>query len=296
VQAQFGGEMLKYTEPGKYNWFAHPGASFEQRMAAYKDPGRHMVVVTHQSFRDDMMRLYAREHGMSLADASTHFDGLDEGARAQAMKGVMDKHGIHFDMHVADEAHEALNRQGKANSNLANVHDAMAANSPYYMGLTGTPVKNDASEAFDWLHKLAPEQYGDRAEFMRRYGPNTSATKEALQREVSRHFYASRVPLSVQANHQTRQVDLTPEQQAAYNGVIADVGKVRAARSRGTADVETLKKLSPESFRGAPPEQHPAIADALSRRRRGSRASCLATTVAPSSRSRRRCARRVCAR
>lgn len=61
VQAQFGGEALRYLEPGKYKWHADPGASRNQRLAALRDPSTHMVVATHQSFRDDMIHLGAKQ-------------------------------------------------------------------------------------------------------------------------------------------------------------------------------------------------------------------------------------------
>jgi type I site-specific restriction endonuclease len=38
VQGQFSGEALRYLEPGKFNWHIQPGASREERIAAYKNP------------------------------------------------------------------------------------------------------------------------------------------------------------------------------------------------------------------------------------------------------------------
>jgi hypothetical protein len=39
---------------------------------------------------------------------------------------------------------------------MARAIDAYSHHMPYYLSMTGTPVKNDASEAFDVLKKLHP--------------------------------------------------------------------------------------------------------------------------------------------
>ncbi|MHB1418282.1 MAG: helicase-related protein [Bacillota bacterium] len=265
VQGQFGSEMLRYTEPGKFRWFADPGASREQRMEAYRDPERHMVVVTHQALRDDLMHMIAQHQKISESEAATKLSKMTRTERKQVIKDALNHHGINWEMMVVDEGHDALNRKGKANSLLSNTVDALSDNTEYYMPMTGTPVKNDPSEAFDWLSKIDPAKYPheSRDAFLQKYGVNTTASQEALKREVDRYFYADRVPSGVKAFHKEQKVDLHPDQQADYQKVMDTFNRARVARSKGQLDVEAIKYLSPNSFQGLPEDQRKDIARKL---------------------------------
>src|SRR5699024_615275 len=97
VQGQFGGEALRYLEPGKFNWHAEPGSSREERIAAYKNPEHDFAVMTHQSFRDDMVHLGAKHAGVDEGTMADRLGEMSEAARKDWIKGVMDREGISFD-------------------------------------------------------------------------------------------------------------------------------------------------------------------------------------------------------
>lgn len=94
----------------------------------------------------------------------------------------MSREGIDFDYLGVDEGHNLLNREGKENSAMANVTDALSSHTPYYVNATADPVKNDASEVFSLLQKMDPDRYTDRDAFMRKYGIDTAASKDNLKR------------------------------------------------------------------------------------------------------------------
>ena len=112
-----------------------------------------------------------------------------------ALKAAFQHHGADFDALMVDEGHDALNRKGKADSLLAKIIDAHGHNASHYIGATGSPVKNDSSEAFDWLHKIDPARYPreKQAEFLRRYGADSPVARRALKAELSRYFFTERV-------------------------------------------------------------------------------------------------------
>jgi len=263
VVGQFGSDALRYLEPGKFKWMADPGASREQRIASYKDPATHFSVVTHQAFRDDMVYLGAQQAGVDEAAMEANIAAMTEPQRAAWAKEVMAGAGIPFDYLTTDESQFTLNRAGKENSRLANVVDAFSANIPYYMPSSGDPVKNDASEVFDLFHKMDPARYRDRAGFLRQYGGDTVASKAALQREMARYFYPSRIDPDVHAERSEETVPLSGEQQAALAGLSRNVARLRVARMSGTVDVAAAKVVSPRSFDGVSEADAPKVAEAL---------------------------------
>ncbi|QWK23110.1 hypothetical protein [Thermus antranikianii] len=75
--------------------------------------------------------------------------------------------------------------------------DAALAEARYAVAATGTPVKNDASEVYDWLKKLDPDRWGGergKEEFKRRYGVGLKTAEEAFKREAARYIYAASIP------------------------------------------------------------------------------------------------------
>jgi hypothetical protein len=266
VQGQVGGEALRFLEPGKYRWHAEPGASREERLAAYKDDsGHHMVVVTHQSFRDDMIHLGAQHAGISEAEMTQQLATMAPSVRQAWAKSVLEKHGASAlaDYVAVDEAHETVNRAGKENSSLANVVDSVTDGAKHFVYASGDPVKNDASEMHDVLAKMDRKRYGDRESFMRKYGGDTLAAKQALKRELARHVLSNTISSGVQANRQVVRVDLSAGQQQAMKELGSAVSKLRLARMTGKVDVAAAKVLSPSSFDGVPEEDHQKVAAAL---------------------------------
>lgn len=260
VQGQFSGEALRYLEPGKFNWHIEPGASREERIAAYKDPEKHFAVMTHQSFRDDMLYLGAKHAGISEAEMSDRLNAMSDDERKEWMRGVLDKEGISFDYLTIDESQYTVNRAGKENSRLANIVDALSHHTPYYLAASADPVKNDASEVYDMLRKMDPVRYNDRSAFMRRYGADTLASKEALRREMARYVYPSRIDPDVAADRKEMKVTLSDGQRAALADLDKHFANARIARMQGRVDIEAMRAISPGSFEGVPEDQHEAIA------------------------------------
>lgn len=272
VQGQMGAEINRFLEPGKYQHWAQPGASRAERLAAHRNADNHISVVTHQSLRDDTLHLL-KEHGLVRGDdetaVSNAFNAMPREQRAAAVKKAMDAAGINYDMLALDEGHDALNRRGKENSTMANVMDAISDNTPQYMPMSGDPIKNDASEAFDWLTKLRPDKYreDDRNEWLRRYGSNTSGSQDALHREIAPSFYAANVPTGTKRREIVHdEIKLHPEQQQAHDQVGQDYAS--AVRARDTDNwspeaVEAVKRLAPTQFAAAPESDHAAVAKKL---------------------------------
>lgn len=260
VQGQFGGEALRYLEPGKFKWHAEPGASREERIAAYKDPNTHFVVMTHQSFRDDMVHLGAAHAGIEPSEMVERLKDMKPHERKAWIAGVMEKEGINFDATMVDEAHETVNRYGKQDSTLSNVVDALSDHTPYYVYASGDPVKNDVSEAADIMAKMDRQQYGDKAAFMRRYGADNPASRSALKREMARHMISNVIAPDVQARRETRVVPLSEGQKQALSELDKHFSKARFARMAGKVDVAACKAISPAAFEGVPEKDHEAVA------------------------------------
>jgi hypothetical protein len=264
VQGQFGSEMLRYTTPGKYSWLADPTATREERFQAYKaDDPTHMIVVTHQTLRDDLIHAMAAHRGEDPKATAEWFNSQPEHTQRQAVKSAMDHHGWGTDFLAVDEAHQLLNRQGKENSSLANAIDGMSYHMPHYLSMTGTPVKNDASEAFDFLRKLDPHRFTDQGEFMRKYGVDTEMSKASLQRLMARYVYSERIPSGVNRAMDVREVDLTPKQQEAYDGAERSYRQAKRSLREGKLDVGAVKSLAPHRFEGQPEDKHAAIAQEI---------------------------------
>lgn len=260
VQGQFSGEALRYLEPGKYNWHIEPGASREARIAAYKNPEHDFAVMTHQSFRDDMLHLGAKHLGVPQEEMGARLNAMTDEGRKDWIKSVMDTEGINFDYLTVDESQNTLNRAGKENSGLANVVDALSYHTPNYLLASGDPVKNDASEVFDLLKKMDPARYTDRSAFMRRYGADTIGSKDALKREMARYVYPSKIDPDVGSDRKVETVQLSAGQKLAMSEIDKHFSDARLARMQGKVDVDAIKAISPNSFEGVPADQHEAVA------------------------------------
>jgi hypothetical protein len=263
VQKQFGGESSIYLEPGKYKVSADPSLDREGRIAAMKDPNSHMAVFTHQSLRDDLVYLMAQKAGKSEEEFKSAFNSMPEEKRSEFMRDTLKDNGISFDMMTVDESHYEVDRKGKEDSTTSNVMEALSRQTPYYMRQSATPVKNDISEAFDFLHKVAPDKFTDRSAFIKKYGVDSSFSKESLQRLINRYNYASPTETGVKKNHTKEKIQLTEAQQEAYNDVSDAFRRASRASKAGQIDVEAVKVLSPGSFKDKPEEEHEAIAERL---------------------------------
>ncbi len=265
VQGQFGGEALRYLEPNSFKWHAEPGASREERLAAYKDPDTHFTVVTHQSLRDDLVYLGAQQAGISESDMAEQVRAMSGPERKTWMRGVMDGHGMDHDFLMVDEGHDLLDRAGKETSLMAGVIDAVAHNTSYYISASADPIKNDPSEAFSLLSKVDPERYNDPAAFKRRYGVDTPAAQTALRREMARYHFPGKIDPGVDVKHEVREVKLSEAQHAEIKAIERAAGQARLARIKGEVDIDALKTLSPSSFANVDAGRHREVAEALSK-------------------------------
>jgi len=263
IQEQFGTEMLKYTTPGRYKFWANSRANAEERRRAYADPTLHMVAVSHQAFRDDLTWAVAQHRfGGDFRQAARFLRNAPEEDRNRAVQEAVKAQGWEFDMAMMDEAHDALNRKGKPNSRLANTLDAFTAATPYYLNATATPVKNDVSEVFDLLHKMRPDRYpaSRREEFLRRYGLDTRETREALRRLAAPYLYPRRVDTGVVRRQADVQASLTPQQRQAYREVVRAYQTARKARPGSKEWREAMIRLCrPDELEGLTQEQVDAL-------------------------------------
>jgi len=270
VRNQFGEEAARFLEPGKYSWHAED-ATYPERKAHYQGD-THMVVTTHATFRDDMIKLMAEHQGKTPAELGTHFEGLSRPERADALREALEHHQIPLDYLAIDEAHDFLNRAGKQDSLMSKVAEAAMDNSKFKSLWTGSPVKNDSSEIYDWISKVDPERFKDREEFMRKFGVNTVASQDSLKRLMDSYSYVDSVTPDVQrtvtwgargADGEAAPIPLSPAQQTAYQGVHTAFGKASAAQRRGDVDIDACKTLSPNSFKDQPDSEHHRIAAQL---------------------------------
>jgi hypothetical protein len=264
VQGQFGNEVNVFCKPGKYHIKSDPSLNQEERIQALKDGRLDMVVCTHESLRNDLIHVMARHNGDISDEAmQKRFNGMNQEERRDTLRAAMQAEGIAFDMLTVDESHYTVNRKGKEDTTLSNVLDALNQNVKYFMNQSATPVKNDASEAFDMLHKVAPDKFDDRDSFLKKYGVDTEFSRRSLQRLINRYNYASRTVTGT-VRHDTRHnIQLTPEQRAEYDKVTTMYQRASKAQREGRVDVEAMKFLSPNTFRGVSEEKQQELAERL---------------------------------
>ncbi len=269
IQAQFGGEINRYVEPGRFRHFADPAADRDERRAAYADPERQMVAVSHQAWRDDVTWAVAQDRfGGDERKAATWLRSAARNEVGAAVRAALDAQGWNFDYQSVDEGHDTLNRKGKPDSRLARVIDATTENAPFFVTATATPVKNDVSEVYDLLRKVRPDRFpeGGFEAFRRRYGLNTVANREALQRLVAPYFYALEVDTGVEERHEHLPVELSEAQRTAYRGVIEAYNAARRAPEGSEERRAALARLAaPQALEGLSPEERARKLDDIGR-------------------------------
>ena len=272
VRDQMGEEMAMTLEPGRYRWHAREG-TFAERKAALKDPNTHFVAITHQSLRDDLLRIMAEHHGQDVEQFTQRFVQAPLEERQKLMKKALEAENIPLDFLAFDEAHDFLGRDGKPDSIMQRVFDTAMSLSKYGTYATGSPLKNDMSEIADWLAKIDPQRFGDKDEFMRRYGLDAQASREAVKRFTDPHFFVDSVPANTvkrvvwgadgtQGDSPSGHgyVPLHPAQKEALEALGHAYRRLQRAQRQGKVDVEAAQMLSPESFTGVPPEAHEEVA------------------------------------
>lgn len=278
VQDQFGAEMLRYTEPGRFRWATGSGMSHDDRVAMLKDPKVHMRVLTHQSFRDTALQLMAEHQGKDVDSMKQALQGADTATRARWMREAFDAHGIPRHFTVADEAHMATERGGNDPSGTHLVIGAAShpTNATHFVAATATPHKNDETEVYSMAAMLDPERYGDRHAFMQAFGQDLGHNPNAVRRELSHLTYSARVdPDGVDRIDSDNPriadgkkvgggpIELAGDHKALVDRVRELYERARKARARGEVDVDAIRELSPGAFEGKPDTEHRAIAKRL---------------------------------
>lgn len=254
IVAQFGGEMNRFVEPGKFRYFADPSASADERRQMYADPEAQMVAVSHQAWREDVTWAVAQSKFGGDTNEASHFlltGPADE--RQDAVNKALEEQGWQYGFAMCDEAHDALNRKGKPNSRLANVTDATTSGAEYFITATATQVKNDASELYDALCKVRPDKFKPEGweQFHRRYGLDTRASRDALQRLVMPYFYAKDVDTGVKRTKVQRPIALSDWQKAEYGKALDAYQRARRAAEGSREGRDALAELvGPKGLEG----------------------------------------------
>jgi helicase-like protein/SNF2 domain-containing protein len=266
IVGQFGGEFYKFVDPESgLRWHADPGASADERKAAYADKGTHAVVVTPEALREDVTRAIAEENGWSPQETVEKMSAMKEKQVDELVHGVMDKRGWNFDFMMGDESHRLLSRTGKPDSHMQRIGDSVSRKTPNYVFSSADPIKNDSSEIHSVLSKIAPNKYNEsnRDAFNRKYGRNTLASATALQREMEPYIYTASVDMGVDHNRSTHLLPMEPGQQKEHDAILDAYKRARSAKMQGKADVEALKVLSPKAFESG--ESQTVVASRLNR-------------------------------
>lgn len=292
VQDQFGGEMLRFTEPGKYRWATGSGKSHAERVEMLKNPDLHMRVMTIHSYRDTAMKLMADHHGRSIEQMKADMVSAKPKQRAQWLREAFDANDIPQHFTYLDEGHLTTAREGGDPSSLHTIASAAThpTNSTHLMVGTATPHKNDESEVHSMASMLDPERYHDRHQFMQNFGHELGLNPDAIRRELSHLTYSAKIPPSgvdrLDSSNPTIEagkgglfgdggppkksagggpLKLNDKHQALVDGVLEHYDRARRARNGGGVDVEAIKALSPDRFEGQPEAKHEAIARSLNR-------------------------------
>jgi SNF2 family DNA or RNA helicase len=124
-----------------------------------------------------------------------------------------------YDLLIVDEAHKLKNRRTK------NWQFISEMQKKYCLLLTATPVQNEMEELYNLVSLLKPGQLGNESSFNKDYvaGKRLAKNEDQLRQEISRVLIRNRrkesnLPLTERIV-QTIPIQLTPEEQALYEGV-----------------------------------------------------------------------------
>jgi hypothetical protein len=276
VLGQFHEQATQWLRPGAYRYKQLGGASKAERMATYRDPETHMVMVSHDTMRDDMRDMVAAAHGWSPAEARERILAADDAEVDKMLSTALQKHGAEklLDYYSIDEGHMTLNRQGKPDSLLAKISDSLLRQSKGGNIMSGTLAKNDETEVFDILHKLDPQRWKDMGDFNRRFPKGSNVSRDALRRTIDSYIYASAIDPGTKPVRMTRKLDLHPMQKARMAEIDQAHDSIAEAHRAlrlgiGNADEhrqklrESAQKLWPPAFTKTSPDEHDRVAQGI---------------------------------
>lgn len=243
IVGQLNAEFTKFVDPSEgLRWHADPGASGEENGRALADPDTHMVVMTPESLREHVTASVAKHLGVMKQEAAQKMVELQnedlDVLLGDALKGV----GGIPDFQVHDEGHKLLSRQGKPDARMSQIADSLSRQARHFVYSTADIQKNDSSECWSALNKIAPDKYPPSSQeaFQRKYGRNTVASGIALRKEMEPYIYADKVEMGVEHNRNTHVLPLGEKQAAEYAEVTRAARTAKQARAKG--DMEGLAK------------------------------------------------------
>lgn len=130
-----------------------------------------------------------------------------------------------FDMVVADEAHKITQREGRSKSAMSEGLFDVAAESPYYVAMSGTPTPSSLDELYAHMHAINPEKFSSQKEFMAKFGAAHKGEglkdkiAEFMNQELSDHVMTAKKHLDTNFTIHTHFAKLSPQQKAAYREV-----------------------------------------------------------------------------
>lgn len=184
IIGQFVGESATFLQAGKYKYAANLGWDRDRRIAAMKD-SHDIFITSRESMAADLMHLVDKHLGVS-DDA---FRSMPEAQQKESIESALRKEGIDPAgvLLAIDEAHDITARKGVAPSKRSLALNHFGGHAGYYVQATGDPLKNDLSEAFNFLHSVAPDKFSDQSKFLAEYSGN----RRALQRAMAPYSYAA---------------------------------------------------------------------------------------------------------
>lgn len=189
IVGQFVGEAATFMKPGEYKYNANLGMSREDRIKAYTDPNLHVHVTTRESFANDLLHLVEHHHGVT----PEQYRELPEHEQKELMLRAAKSAGIETEglLLSVDEAQDITARGNLDPSKRSLALNHLGHHAGHYIQATGDMIKNDLTEAYHFLHAVAPDKFNDQSKFMAEYGGNTAASRRALQRAISPYSFAA---------------------------------------------------------------------------------------------------------
>lgn len=253
IVAQFGSEFAKFRDPSvPLYWHADPGASGDKRRDALSNADLHAVVMTPESLRADVVKAVSEHLNINDKAAAEQLLSVPEEQVDDLVHEVCEKNGWNFDYVASDEGHRTLSRKGKEDALMARVADSLSRRAKYFAYSTADIAKNDPSEVWSALNKIAPDQYppGSRDLFLRKYGRGTLSARLAMRQEMEPYIYAASMDVGVTSSHEQHVLTMSDNQRRDYAEVLNAYRRGRAALAQGNMQELrfAIETLSPAAF------------------------------------------------
>lgn len=151
-----------------------------------------------------------------------------------------------YDLLIIDEAHKLKNKK------TSNYQFIMKLRKKYCLLLTATPVQNDLSELFNLITLLKPGQLGRHGDFSanfvvdKRLPKNEDQLKDELSKVMIRNRRGEGPVQFTKRNVSNIHLELSPEEQALYDGVTSFVKEQYQANGGNLSSMLSLVTLQRE--------------------------------------------------